>query len=432
MRKLIFVLIFSVLPLVNISSPQARALEPLQPILDCSTTPENSCIEAIYLISSTGVRKKAQLTGRISKEVRTYAPESVLNAEWQEYSIDGYTFSGKAGNAFIPRIFYFPYGNRDCFYTPCVGGNEYIEFAMTATWLNGPPSNTPLPLPYRSSNLACGVKTNPSYCYEPQMFNTDATFEFHLRIPSPFKTVASTGRGVQNYSFNKVGTHTTSSGVTFNRIVASAKPIAYSGYGFAGADIDEYADYETDQFQFWFWGESDARVKRLGACYQTPKLSVVSNIFHATFPMWDSTEQSIYVNLAGPHFKSDGTVNYGLIQIKVSRDLAQCLWGVDVSKSVQAKVSLTYDTAGQQQTQTLATKYLDSEFIVTLTGMHFSSPTLKVQLVEAQVQSSTVQAPQRTSTKVITCTKGKQKKTVKGIKPTCPKGWVTSQRKNGS
>jgi len=123
-RKVAILLVAVLIPLFPEFTTSANAVKPLQPILDCVTNPEDPCIEAIYLVSSDGVRKQAKLTGRTSRETRTYAPESVLYATWQEYAVDGYTFGGKAGNAFIPRGFYFPFGNRDCFYTPCVQGQQ--------------------------------------------------------------------------------------------------------------------------------------------------------------------------------------------------------------------------------------------------------------------------------------------------------------------
>jgi len=429
-------------PHLSVTPSQATETGSLKPVLDCATTPDEACIEEINLILSDGSKRRATLTGRTSKETRTYAPNSVLQADWQEYAFEGVRFGGKAGGAFIPRIFIFPQGNLDCFYDPCVEGNEYLEFAVAATWLNGPPSNTPLALPFRKSNLACGIKARPSYCYEPTNFNIDGTFEFQVRIPSSFKTIASTGRGVQDFSLVRRGTYINSKGMALDRITVQAKPLAYSGYGFSGADIDEYGDFESDKISVWLWGETDRRVKRIGQCSAIPKLSVVSNIFHASFPMWDTFEQSIYVNVAGPHFKSDGKVNYGTIQVKVSEALADCLWNVDISKKVEAKVSITYEESGQQQTQSVSSKLKGDEFILTISGMHFSSPTVKVRLAQSNDKIGTSSVDSATTTitdqtgvskppadkpskklSVVKCKKGNIVKKISSGKVRCPKGF---------
>lgn len=437
--SVVVLLLFSLFIPTSPSLTQARAVEPLQPVLDCSSNPQSACIEAIYLVDSDGEKKRATLTGRVSAETRTYAPDSVLKAEWQEYSFEGVKFGGKSGGAFIPRVFYFPLGNKDCFYDPCVEGSEYFEFALSPTWLNGRSSDTPLPLPFRSSNRACGLKSNPSLCYPVDLFNTPNSFEFHVRAPSTFRTITSTGRGVQDFSISEAGEVVTTSGSVYKRVIVRAQPIVYSSYGLLGADIEEYAHYETDRFIFWLWGESDRRMRTLGRCFQTPKLSVVSNIFHAAFPQWDPKEESIYVNVAGPHYKSDGSINYGLIQVKVSPALASCLWNVDIKSRVDAKVSVTYESSGSEKIQASSSRLVGNEFVLTISGVTFSSPTIRVKLVQdstppastsiASSTSSTISSETMTSgiklnKTTIKCKKAKQIRELTAVKPKCPKGWT--------
>jgi hypothetical protein len=440
-RSVAVIVFLSVFSPISTSVTEARAVEPLQPVVDCSSTPQVACIEAIYLVNSDGDKIRAVLTGRVSAETRTYAPDSVLRAEWQEYSFKGVKFGGNSGGLFIPRVFYFPLGNKDCFYDPCVEGGEYFEFALSPTWLNGRSSDTPLSLPFRSSNRACGLKSNPSLCYPVDLFSTSSTFEFHVRTPSTFKTITSTGRGVQDFSISEAGEVVTTSGAIYKRVIVRAQPIVYSSYGLFGADIEEYAHYETDRFVFWLWGESDRRMRTLGRCFQTPKLSVVSNIFHAAFPQWDAKEESIFVNVAGPHYKSDGSVNYGLIQVKVSSALASCLWNVDIKSRVDAKVSVTYETSESEKVQTSSSRLVGNEFVLTISGVTFSSPTIRVKLVQGTAtpastsisssRSSTISSETTTSaiklTKMtIKCRKSKKIREFTAVKPRCPKGWTRS------
>jgi hypothetical protein len=400
--------------------PQAvAAIDPLTPILDCSTNPGPSCIESIFAIKADGQRVKARLTGRTSPEERKYATESVLVANWQEYEFTGIAFDGNAGGAFIPRVFYFPQGNKDCFYDPCVLGNEYVEFAIGTTWLNGSSDLKILDLPYRKTNLSCGLKSSPSFCYTPRNFSQDISFEFNFRLPANFNSVTSNGRGVQSFDHSETEQRFID-GVPYIQHSVTVKPIKYSSYGFAGADIDEYADFELDNFQFWFWGQNDRRVDSLGSCKTTPRMSVVANTFWINFPTWNRADRSVEVNVAGPHFKSDGSLNLGYVQAKISKEMAQCLWGVDITKSTSAKISVIYDIAGQSQTQVATGKLLGSEYLLTISGMHFSSPTIKMKLEQAQPSPAY-------QTKKITCFKGKRSVVKMGESPVCPKGYTVKK-----
>ena len=110
--------------------PAANAVEPLTPILSCSTDPGVACIEKINVITPQGEKIATEISSTRFSETRTYAPSSVLNANWQFYEVPGIKLAAGIGGKFLIRPFYFPTGNLDCFYNPCVSGGEYVEFAI--------------------------------------------------------------------------------------------------------------------------------------------------------------------------------------------------------------------------------------------------------------------------------------------------------------
>lgn len=145
-------------------------------------------------------------------------------------------------------------------------------------------------------------------------------------------------------------------------------------------------------------------------------------------PAFNKETQTLDYKVAAPHFAPDGkTENIGTYGLSMRADLVQCLYGV---KEVPAKVevSITNATSGEAKGSTVelfrngAWVYLSAE------GFTFSSPTLKVKLVqekkeEAKVTSDAAPAPKVESKKIITCTKGKITRKISGVNPKCPSGF---------
>jgi len=117
----------------------------------------------------------------------------------------------------------------------------------------------------------------------------------------------------------------------------------------------------------------------------------------------------------------------------VTTEMAKCLWGVDLTKSVEAKISLNYENGEQVQVETWSGKLIGNEYVLTASGFHFSSPKISFKLAEEAkvVASPTPSAsaevtliPQAVKfTKTITCVKGKILKKVTAVAPKCPTGY---------
>ena len=130
-------------------------------------------------------------------------------------------------------------------------------------------------------------------------------------------------------------------------------------------------------------------------------------------------------------------------------DLVQCLYGVkEVPEKVE--ISITSGSSGESRGSTVSLFRNANWVYLSADGFTFSSPTLKVKLVQPQAVKTEVTKTEVTKTevtktevtktevaktevaaapkkvvaiKVISCTKGKITKKVSGTKPRCPAGF---------
>lgn len=404
----------------------ALALEPLQGILDCATVKTGLCIEAIYINTQDGKHIKAELTGRNGHMKLTYAPESIFDSDLPEYSVEGIKFGGSGSNKFIAAITYFPIGNRDCFYTPCVEGKEYIQVNTKLSYLDGLPT-IPMHYPNRTTDLLCGTKEIPALCYKPANFEGDFEFEYHLRLPRDYTYVDVNARGARSFSAERQGAIKVIDGQEFQTSIFKIRVLAYTTFGVNGADIDQdYGVSEIDQADFVLWGKNSKMVKQFGACSNIQGISVASNAFWADPPLWNPQEQTLSVKLHGAHYKSDGTLNIVYFQTRISTAMAKCLWGVDLAKKISSSVQVSYDSGSSADVQTASSRLEGSDFIFSVAGMHLSEPTVKMKVIEEKVIPSQPNS-NGSALKSIKCIKGKSVKVIKGVTPKCPAGFKISK-----
>jgi hypothetical protein len=388
--------------------PAANAVEPLTPILSCSTNPGFACIEKINVVTVDGEKISAKLTSTRIPEVRTYAPTSVLSASWQVYEVPGIKLSAGSGGRFLIRPFYFPVGNLDCFYNPCVAGGEYLEFAVAPITFDG------------VSNLK----------------DLGYTYEIFFRVPDTFLMTASNGRGMRLLDISKAGASEMAPVLGFKNFRLKIEPMAYSSFALGEAlkgNLVDKASEEADNGAVWFWGSRDLRMTTFGECKNLEALSVTGNVFYLNSPQWNPVTKSIEVSTTAPHFKSDGSLNLGYFQAKVTTAMAKCLWGVDLTKAVEARISLNYETGEQVQVETWSGKLIGSEYVLTASGFHFSSPKISFKLTEqpkvvanaspSPSPKTTLMAQAVKVTKTITCVKGKVLKKITAVSPKCPRGY---------
>jgi hypothetical protein len=398
----------------------AHALEPLQPLLSCKADSSVACIHQIIVETANGERLTTRVSGRVIPETRTYAPESVLKANWDVYDVPDINISGNKGGSFLIRPFYFPKGNRDCFYTPCIEGGEYLEFATAPILHEG-----------KSSFSDLGY-----------------TYEVHFQVPENFSMIAANGRGYRKVDIQIDSSDDHPKRTGFINYKLRIEPMVYSGFNLRGVlngVLIEKAETETDNGAIWFRGTRDPVMQSFGVCKNIYGVTVTGNAFFTGLPRWNSKDQTIDISTSAPHLKSNGEQNFGYFQARISKQMADCLWAVDLSKNVNAQVSLTY-TDSKENVQTWSGQMIGDEYVMTVSGIHFSSPTLSFKLSQENTPAPTpvvtatptpapistetpapvaTQTPKPPTAKkfTITCVKGKTVKKVTALKPVCPKGY---------
>lgn len=155
-----------------------------------------------------------------------------------------------------------------------------------------------------------------------------------------------------------------------------------------------------------------------------------STMFIANPPTFNKADQTLDYKVSSPHFLPDGSVFKGIYNLVMRSEFARCLYGYSQAP-VSATVSiLSSDGTNQVATTTLAEK--NGWLYLSANGFTFSSPTLKVKLVQqkpAGVIKPTdgvkpAPAPAKLAKKVtISCVKGKNVKKVTAINPKCPAGY---------
>jgi hypothetical protein len=144
-------------------------------------------------------------------------------------------------------------------------------------------------------------------------------------------------------------------------------------------------------------------------------------------PAFNKETQTLDYKVAAPHFAPDGkTENLGTYGLSMRADLVQCLYGVTEVPS-RVEISITNASSGESKGSTVELSRNGNWVYLSAEGFTFSSPTLKVRLVQEKkaepVAAPTVATPKVAAKKSITCTKGKLVRKVSGSNPKCPSGF---------
>jgi hypothetical protein len=399
----IFLLPVASIGLLSASTSNAATPQQVWMLQNCANTPNDPCVKSLWVITKEGKRIEAKLTGR-----GAVGEGEELHKVSDEYSIEGMQFEYPASNLLVNRVFY---------------DGVWIQTVVEASWLNNANVDFSLDLPYRKTNLFCGTSDNPLKCNRNVRFNQEFTIEQELRLPESFKLSFLNARsdylrfetsskaeviGNLNYYSTKLFFNVTEKQqMLFAPLLPD--PLASS----------DYADFVIDQSIVNLYTPESRDGQRLGKCSLIPSLSVVSNGINPQTPEWDPITQSLSVSIAGPHFKTDGTLNSGFFEARISRKLGECLWGIDLSKKIQAVITVT-DNGGTPEVQTVASKMVGEDFILQAANFHYSTPRISLKLKNEQPSPAPVAIAVK---KTITCVKGKMSKKVTSANPKCPAGY---------
>ena len=213
--------------------------------------------------------------------------------------------------------------------------------------------------------------------------------------------------------------------------------------GSVGA-IEEYLDWqpylgEKALLKEEGWTISSTAVESTNSCGNQSGLQGVvaanASAYSPGAPAFNKETQTLDYKVAAPHFAPDGkSENLGTYGLSMRADLIQCLYGVtDVPTRVE--VSITNATSGESKGSTVELFKNGNWVYLSAEGFTFSSPTLKVKLVQekkidstptattSNASQSAAPAPKVATSKSITCVKGKITRKISGSNPKCPSGY---------
>jgi hypothetical protein len=389
---------------------------------DCKNTPNQPCIESISATTSSGKVVTAILTGRTAIGDGT-APANIDD----EYQLPGLNFEAPAGDKMVARVFY---------------DGTMFQTVFEASWVDQTEEtrkNFVLLSPHRETNLNCGTLQNRQVCYRNINFNQDLTFHQVIRVPKTFITAYVNGR-TDSISYRTGLNPVVIDGIEYASIdltihVTKKAQVLFSDVLPNPLTSSDWADSEIDQTIANFFTPQNPNAQRLGPCSGIPAVSVISNGINPDVPTWDPVNQTMSVQVWGPHFKVSGDLNAGFFQARISKEIAKCLWNLDVSSATKAQITLTEQGVnGADVIETIAGNFDGQDYVLTDANFHYSAPRISVKLINEPAllptgpivvkdQTPLPSIPKAKQSKSITCIKGKSLRKLTGLAPKCPPGY---------
>jgi len=260
--------------------------------------------------------------------------------------------------------------------------------------------------PTRSRDL---LKDNPDFSFTVTI-RAPKTFEFGEVSGSAKRVLVKYGKDLQ-----------TVNGVATREIIATLSPMA-TARGGTPTEVAEKASSISYGANIWIYGQNNGIVDVLGPCGKIGGVQVVSNAMHSLDPSWDAIGEAIVVRLSTPHLLPDGSVNVGYLEIRMPREMALCMWKVDLDGNIKASVAISYEDGSTPSVATITGTRVGNDYLIISTGFHYSSPTLRIKLSENKAVIAQKSAPATKLT--IKCKKGKITRRVTALKPVCPSGYI--------
>lgn len=134
------------------------------------------------------------------------------------------------------------------------------------------------------------------------------------------------------------------------------------------------------------------------------------------FPSWDSSSESVVLDVVAPHYRPNGSVFKGTYSLVIPIELATCLWGGDVKNSLKVEMSVV-DQDGVSNTVIVNSSLNGNLFTFTAKGFTYSAKRIVIK----PVLSKSSPSPKVFAVK---CRKGKSTKIFVKVNKTCPPNWV--------
>jgi len=403
--------------------------QPLLPYVPCFETNKAPCIESLRLISDSGKITEAIPTGPTSEGQYCFAGLCTPNIKMYQWKTPGIIHENKT-ELLILQAYHFPLGAKYA--------GRWTDVDETVIYIDASSMNAPEPavrFPDLPSDLVCGSKSSPSLCGRPWSLNGDYKYEVTLRALSTFDFSHSNGEardGNLTMKINKNGDKL----LTF-----SGKPVTNS-FNIETELKPENPNQKAADISYDFIGvyahsALSAQSQWLSKCDYGRGMSLWYSGSLGSMPMYLPDESALTIQVSSTHLHADRRPNVGTFNIVMPIKLAQCLWGVDLSKAASASISASYPELGIVEVITTASKIVGDTFRVSAAGFHFSAPFIKLKLKQSAnaqpvepeaVKPVEVAAPAvKTATPKksisIVCSKGKITKKITGAKPKCPAGY---------
>lgn len=129
--------------------------------------------------------------------------------------------------------------------------------------------------------------------------------------------------------------------------------------------------------------------------------------------------------VAGMHLMEDGkTLTRGSYDLAIRSSVARCVYGF-TSAPFQASVAVINADGSEQiiGTETVREDATREWLFLTAKNFTFSTPTIRVKLMQEKQEVVAPVPAKKVVTKTITCVKGKVVKKVTGVSPKCPAGY---------
>lgn len=404
----------------------AIAKEAIYGWLPCLVSNEAPCIQSLSYVTDKGVRIEGKLSGRSRNMNQNIALKNYTFTDY-EWSLPGLKQSNGTDRMLL-TAYYFPKNFPYCWLPDqdiktCDYGVDQLIFDITPSWWDSQPPPTHFENSDRD-NL-CGTKEFPTVCIGPWSMNSDVSYEIVAKMPKNFDARMLIGEGTSgDLKFS-----TDTNGDRIFTLLAkpalrsfvwnlSQRPTSYKNTD--KADVSGYF------LHFAMHSSSATEPQWFSKCDKGEGLSVWHNSLDRSSPYWIASESTLAMYVAGLHRRMDDSLNVGTFQIQIPVSVAQCMWGVDLSKATVATISAVYGEGNASEIVTTTAKIANGFYYLSANGFHYSSPTIKVkvtQVVEPAkvVEPKTSVVPAKKVT--ISCIKGGKTKKVTAIKPKCPAGY---------
>lgn len=452
--KKVLLVLLTVCITFNLSGPvKAEGNLSASYLHSCVETPNLPCIKSVTIFKDDK-EYVGKRTGRAATGIILYNQSVPLEQFGDEYSFLGLSFEGTSQNSIVTRVMYFPPGQQLCWPQngTCSVHKDILEISAEPSWLSSPGSEREIEFSRGQTKLMCGTLQVPTGCSRPLNFNQNLQINYLIQTPSDFQPIFAQARA-SAFTFQNSKEPSNSYSLTS----VSLTPRMMSNAIFSPLQpnpikTNPYADFESDQLIAWIYGRGDDWTLSLGQCASVKMMTVSSNALNIGSPTWNPSTRSIEIQLDAQHFTSKGSIIAGYFQAVISKELGQCLWGVDLSQNVKAQISLNYGVGSATDIQTLTGNYSNGSYILTANNFHYSSPLLSLRVQNFQttpdtlvaspspstdagigvVNPTTVKTPSPRPTggikpakeKTLLCVKGKIHLNVPISRKYCPKGYM--------